>query len=508
MPAETRPVEELKDCDIFLSYASIDDQPVVSSRQGWITQFNRNLKVRLEQLLGEAVRMWPQPNPLGHEPTRPDVLQRLPDVRTLVSVLSPPFVRSDGCRSQATAFWRATEELGRFQVENQPRLFKVVKTPVDTRELPSDVAPLFTRLKSFEFFEWDPDTGRLREFDEAFGDLSRQHYHERVYDVAYEVSQLLKTLQGRAGGTTTPGESSKTIYLAATTADLAAQRDQLQRELTALGHVVVPDRTLPVISSELESIVRGYLADCDLAIHLVGDRYGLVPEDTELSIVAFQNRIAAEESASRGLARLIWMPRGLKPRDDRQEAFIRELVRDPSTHRGAEVVSDTLENFKVLLRSRRRQDAGSAPSGARADGTPRVYLICDPRDEAAIEPLEDFFYANGIDVSLPGFEASETEMQNIHIQNLTDCDGALIYYGAGGNHWVDFNIRELQKAAGYRQSVPIPVRTVYVAGPPSHRKERFRSVSVDVIRQTGEQFDASILSAFIRRLKETRVLRP
>ena len=208
-PVETRPIEELKDCDIFLSYASIDDQPVVSSRQGWITQFNRNLKVRLEQLLGESVRMWPQANPLGHEPTRPDVLQRLPDVRTLVSVLSPPFVRSDGCRSQATAFWRATEERGRFQVENQPRMFKVVKTPVDTRELPSDVAPLFKRLKSFEFFEWDPDTGRLREFDEAFGDLSRQHYHERVYDVAYEISQLLKTLQGRAGGTTTPGESSK-----------------------------------------------------------------------------------------------------------------------------------------------------------------------------------------------------------------------------------------------------------------------------------------------------------
>jgi hypothetical protein len=136
-----------------------------------------------------------------------------------------------------------------------------------------------------------------------------------------------------------------------------------------------------------------------------------------------------------------------------------------------------------------------------------VYLICDARDEAAIEPLEDFFYERGIEVSLPGFDVAEAAAQEAHIRNLTDCDGALIFYGAGGNHWVDSNIRDLQKAAGYRGAEPIAARAVYIAPPASHRKERFRSVSVDVIRQAGEAFDPTPLAGFAASLEAARGMR-
>jgi hypothetical protein len=101
-------------------------------------------------------------------------------------------------------------------------------------------------------------------------------------------------------------------------------------------------------------------------------------------------------------------------------------------------------------------------------------------------------------------EASEAAAQDIHIRNLTDCDGALIFYGSGGNHWVDFNIRDLQKAAGYRGSIPIAARAVYIAPPSSHRKERFKSVSVDVIRPAGEAFDPAALEEFAGKLIATR----
>jgi hypothetical protein len=200
----------------------------------------------------------------------------------------------------------------------------------------------------------------------------------------------------------------------------------------------------------------------------------------------------------------------MQPRDERQEAFIRDLVRNPETHHGAEVIQDTLENFKVLLRSRWSRE-GDAPTESRdrAPATPpRVYLICDAKDEAAIEPLEDFFYERRIEVSLPGFDVAEAAAQEIHIRNLTDCDGALIFYGTGGNHWVDFNIRDLQKAAGYRESVPIAERAVYIAPPSSHRKERFKGVSVDVIRQPGDAFDPSVLEGFASKLEAARGARP
>ena len=96
-------------------------------------------------------------------------------------------------------------------------------------------------------------------------------------------------------------------------------------------------------------------------------------------------------------------------------------------------------------------------------------------------------------------------MQQIHIHNLRDCDAALIYYGMAGMHWVDFKIRDLQKAAGYRDSRPISLSAVYVAPPFNHRKERFKSLSTEVFRQTGDTLDTALLEPFvasIRRAKE------
>ena len=247
----------------------------------------------------------------------------------------------------------------------------------------------------------------------------------------------------------------KTIFLAATTSDLEPQRDQLRRELIELGHTVVPKQPLPLVARELVAAVQSCLEQADVAIHFVGEHFGLVPEATDLSMVALQNQVAARFCENKPLQRLIWIPKGLQPRDERQSSFIRQLESDPRSVTGAELIADTLENLKVLLRTRwerEQAERDKPPPKPSTGGAPRVYLICDQNDEAALEPLEDFFYDQGIEVSLPGFEAEESEVQQIHIQNLRDCDAALIYYGAAGMHWVDFKIRDLQKAAGYRDS--------------------------------------------------------
>ena len=54
------------DYDVFISYANIDDQPLLAGSPGWIAQFERNLGVRVEQLSGERVNIWRQPDPSGN----------------------------------------------------------------------------------------------------------------------------------------------------------------------------------------------------------------------------------------------------------------------------------------------------------------------------------------------------------------------------------------------------------------------------------------------------------
>ena len=494
--------EEVRESDVFISYATVDDLPVHSGRDGWISQLHKNLELRMAQLSGEAVRVWRQPDPGGRAEIEKKVLELVPDVKTLVSVVSPPFVKSEGCRKIVKTFWESTNESGRFRIDDRARIFNVVKTPVEGHELPNELAPLFAELASYEFFERDPESGRLREFDEAFGEMSRQRFYERVYDLAYEVCQVLRHLASGEEARTPATRDGKTIFLATTTSDLEAERDQIRRALVELGHDVLPKQQLPFVARDLSAVVRGCLETCDLAVHLIGDRYGLVPEDTELSVVAFQNQIAAELSDSRGLQRLIWMPTGLEPRDDRQAEFVRELPRSAELHRGAEVIVDSLENLKEIIEVRTRPEI-AAPLEAKSAGTespPRVYLICDAQDEEAVEVIEDALYAAGLEVSLPAFDVEESEAQDIHIRNLTDCDAVLIYYGSAGKHWVDFKVRDLQKAAGYRSARPIEVAAVYLAPPFDRRKERFKSLSVDIIR-AADDFSPQEVSPFVEKAK-------
>jgi len=49
----TPPVpQDLESCDVFINCASVDDQPALPGKPGWVSQLQRNLGVRMEQLSG------------------------------------------------------------------------------------------------------------------------------------------------------------------------------------------------------------------------------------------------------------------------------------------------------------------------------------------------------------------------------------------------------------------------------------------------------------------------
>ena len=515
--------EELAASDVVITYANLDDQPIAAGQSGWISKLHRNLELRVAQLTGGAtVLKQPEPTPPGDE----RIIELVPQAKTIVSVLSPPFAHSEPCRRLVKAFWENAERSGNFRVGDGARILNVVKTPVDPSEVPAELETLYGDLVPYEFFEQDPSTGRILDFDEVFGDVARQRFYERVYDLALDLSRVLRNLTAPAA--IEPAEGRKKVYLAVTTSDLAPERDLLRRQLVAWGHEIVPRQTLPLVAGEIEEVMRTCLEDCDLAIHFVGAHYGLVPEATDLSVVALQNQIAQRYSEERGLPRLIWHPDSVEPEDERQMAFFWALKENATARRGAELVIDTFENFRSLLRTRwkkeaerRAQEAAreealrkkaaedeqrrtiNVSSSTASETPPRVYLICDREDEETVEPLEDFLYEQGIEVSFPAFDAAETELQDLHVQNLRDCDAVLIFYGASGKHWVDFNIRDLEKAKGYRDGRPLVASAVYVAPPFDRRKERFRSVTVDVLRPSAGELDLELLKPFVDSLRQT-----
>jgi hypothetical protein len=505
--AEPFSLEKLKTGDMLMNYAAIDDYPLQEGKPGWVSQLHRNLEVRMEQLSGEKVQIIRLPEDAIPPAIEEQLLQQVLHAKAMISVVSPPFMKSQLCRREVEQFWQGAEQTGGRYIKNKPRLLKVLKTAVSQQQMPPQLLDIFSPLFGFEFFELDADTGRIREFDETFGPVLKQRFFERVYDLAYDGCQVLSLLkQFRASDVSqaAPDPNRRWVYLATTTSDVTDERDRIKRELLERGHMVLPDAPLPMLSRDVEAAVRDCLARCTIAIHLLGRRYGITPEDSSESIPALQVRLTADPGLGPNLQRLIWMPEGGETADERQRAFVQRVQEDPALHHRAEVIEGNLNLLKKdlirrLAPSEEKPKAATPPKLARA--TPKLYLICDPKDEAAVEPLEDHLFAQGLEVMLPAFDGDDAAAAALHQDNLLTCDGVLVYYGAAPRAWVDIKLRELLKATGYGRSAPISVQAVYIAPPDDRRKERFQSHQAGVIRQTGEFAPRAELDTFVGKIK-------
>jgi hypothetical protein len=236
----------------------------------------------------------------------------------------------------------------------------------------------------------------------------------------------------------------------------------------------------------------------------LGQRYGVTPEDSSESLPALQVRLTADPSCPADLQRLIWMPGGAESADERQRTFVRRVQEDPALHRGAEIIEGNLNLLKKdLIRRLAPPDLKqNSASTVRTKGVaPKLYLICDRKDEPAVEALEDYLFAQGLEVMLPAFDGDDADAAALHQDNLLACDGVLVYYGAAPKAWVDIKLRELLKATGYGRETPINVQAVYIAPPDDRRKERFQSHQASAIRQPSEFEPNAELDAFVSQMK-------
>ena len=497
--------------DVFISYAHIDDQALTEGQKGWITQFHRILEVRLGQLLGEKPRIWRDLKIQGNDVFDDKIITAFKDAKVMVSIMSPRYMKSEWCLRELNEFYNSATEDGGIKVGEKARIFKVIKTPIDPRDIPDKLPPILESIIGFEFFDFDSDTGRLSEYDETFGEQARQNYFSRIYDLAYEICDLLKNYH-RDDVTVLPAVESNvdamTIYLAATASDVQSERDRIRRELVERGHRVLPENHLPLVGPELEEQLRKLLPKCDLSIHMVGNRYGMIPEEATSSVADLQNQIAAEFSKQNGLERVIWMPRGLVAADDRQIDFIRRINEDEVTQTGAEIIEESLDNLKGYLLERLKpnppepESPEATPVPSVVTKTKSIYLICDAQDEEDVESLEDYLFDQGFEVSLPLFEGDEAAIAQSHRQKLAMCDSALIYYGAGGRSWIEMKVMDLMQAPGFGRNKPFDTKAVLIAPPEDRRKSRFKTHFAEVLTQTSD-FTPDCIVPFINQARST-----
>jgi len=481
------------DGDAFISYAHIDNIGLVEGHKGWVANLHRALETKVTQRLGRASRIWRDPKLAGNDILSVELIDQIRRSVALVSVLSPGYLNSEWCRRELEEFCKAAEEQGVISVREKARIFKVLKTPVPRLELPEPFQPLL----GYDFFKVDQATGRVRELDEIFGPDAERDFWLKLDDLAHDLCELLQEMQ-----TSEPRLQSRgLVFLAETTSDLREQRDAIKRDLQQQGYIVLPDQALPLSAPEAVSAIRGYLGRCRMSIHMIGKNYSLVPEGGLESLLEVQHDLAIERGQQGSFSRLVWIPRHLKVADERQQKLIEQFRMDQRLQDGADLIEASLEDLRtsitvVLQRQDKRQ---AAPPVAPPSGSIQVYLLYDSRDAEAVGPWSDFLFKD-FEVIPPAFSGDEADLRLYHEENLRNCDGVMILYGAGNEPWLRRKLAELQKSAGYGRTKPMPEVAICLISPETPEKHRFRTHRALVVPQW-DGLSPDLLQPFVGALK-------
>lgn len=491
------------DDDIFISYAHLDNQPLVKDADGWVSQFHHSLSVRVGQLLGKESSVWRDPKIQGNDFFDEKIVERIKRVALLVSIFTPRYVRSEWCTRELLEFCEAAEETGGLRILDKTKIFKVLKTPVPLEEHPEQVR----NCLGYEFFKTDPDTGKVRELNYELGGETEREFWVKLDDLAQDLCQLLNML-----GQTSPLASLEekvqakgTVFVADCSYDVTDQRDDIKRDLAGHEYRVLPGQQLPLHVDELLPILKESLDECRLSIHVIGKSYGIVPEGTDQSIIEIQNDLAIEREKKGDFCRIVWIPPGLETDDERQKRFIKSLRSDPRIQEGADLLETPLEDLKTQIHKTLTRKPGHKSNGNSRDSdkpveVKNVYLMCDARDSKNVASVADYLFDHGCEVMLPAFQGDEAAVRADSEESLRQADGVLIYYGAPNETWLHAKLRERRKSAGLGRTKPIKATAILIAPPNNQRDTWLRTHDARVLRQASE-FSSEVLDPFLADLQ-------
>jgi hypothetical protein len=479
---------------VFISYAHLDNERVIKGQAGWVEEFDRVLKIRLQEFLGEKSNVWRDQKIDGNDILTQTIIEQFPKTAALVSVLSPRYLKSESCLKELREFIRVAELSGGIHSGHKLRLFKVIKTPLPDEEHPMELRD----AKGYEFYERDEATDRPREFSSYPGDDSHPTFQSKVYDVAYDISRLIKLIQG-----TSPKVGS-TIYLAETTSDREESRNQIKRELHQRGYAVLPDKPLPLNLKDLENAARENLNASQLSIHPIGTTYGVIPEGAEHSIVRLQVELANARAQHGPFPRVLWLPPRVTEVETRQKEFLTYL-RTEVAGQEVDLVEDNMEKVKTFILDKLTAVPKKTEQPARSNGKSRIYLICDKRDLTEVRTVQQHLYQEGFEVILPAMDGDVSLRRKNHEENLVWCDAALIYYASGKDPWFWKNFRDLDQAYGFGRPKTKDwlAKAIYLAPPRTGPKETVLSHEALVIRAY-DSFRPELLHPFVVQVKKPR----
>lgn len=163
---------------------------------------------------------------------------------------------------------------------------------------------------------------------------------------------------------------------------------------------------------------------------------------------------------------------------------------------------ETLKNaVHAALERLQKPEPSPLPEDRDPDGTRLVYLICDERDRQATIPVRRFLRDQRLDVKLPVFKGDAATVRQKNQDLLTQCDGVILFYGAGDELWKRTVDSDLRKMKGYRDLKRLRTSFTYLAEPATDDKKDLIEIEEPNVMNGLGGFSEMVMQPFVQTLR-------
>jgi hypothetical protein len=402
--------------DIFVSYAHVDNEPLVEADKGWVTTLITTLKKLLGAKLGrpDAYSLWMDDRLSGNQPVTPYIDAQLKSTATFLLILSPGYVES--CSLEFNTF---LQQIG----PGSGRIFMVEKNFIE-RE---NKQPELQRLRGYPFWVRNADTDEIHTLAVPRPNPDREPEYYRQLDALAEdltkqlkhLKTLVKKIEPPAPETISLSSGKYTIFLAEVPDDLVLRREELKRNLELQGLRVLPETLYYFPSSEaLQQAIDADLKKAAVFVQLLSASLPQRPPGMSTPQLQY------DRAKSLGMPISQWRDRTLEI-DTVQDPALRALLT------GSTVMATGILEFQqhILQFLKKLETDKNAPKKPATDNCSLIFVNAERQDMALAHKIEEMLINKGVGCSLPLEIAEDTDPAAVRAdleENLLSCDAVLV----------------------------------------------------------------------------------
>ena len=363
-----------------------------------------------------------------------------------VIVLTDNYLNSKESIAELDLIFKVLNEQG---LNHENRIFKIIDNNVTLEKQPS----LLQNFINYCFFEIDKKEGRIIDFNSLKGELVEKTLWLKLIDLTYDIQNSIIMEKNKDIELL---DKSKTIYLSKTSSDQIDNYNRLKREFLHHKLNVIPRNYLSSDPQKLKPEIVNNLKHSLLSIHIIGGDFGDLLDNSEESIMTFQNKIAADffdeiSEENTQFSRIIWMPQKIEFKNKKQELYVKQLIQNINAVKGAEIVQTPIEVLKQIVLSKIEQintKNYNDSQNEESNNKTRIYIINDKRDNDKVEEIIKHFEKNNVEVIKSSYTGKHIDVLNNHRENLVKCDAVFIYSN-NNLQWIKSKVKDIKKTPGF-----------------------------------------------------------